>query len=806
MNRIYTFLLLLFGIISTAKAQPQTIGGVYNSYSRALEFPTDCKIIVDSIMTLAPGDQILVIQMKGASILDADTSTYGDVVAYDGAGNYEIATINSINQDTILLEYQLKRIYDVNGIVQVIGGGQPTSVQVTSELRARPWDGSKGGIVFIDAPDSIILSANVNVKGLGFHGGEKSDASVNCNLMVYSIANSHQGGEKGESYVHYPQKKYGRGALASGGGGGNNHNSGGAGGGNFGRGGLGGKEYDHGTAACSPTVHNGGIGGKAVNYNATLNKVFLGGGGGGGHQNDWAPQPRNGIDGKNGGGMVVFRCNTLIGNNRQIDADGMSQDSLSGRDGAGGGGAGGTVLIEANKVIGTVNVHLRGGGGGSLDNNLFNSICHGPGGGGGGGLLWLSDPAIQVNFSTSLNGGAPGKIVNSNSFCFNTTYGATPGLSGGVKANLSIPEGDQFCPWSNLFIQANNDTLEVICGLTNTVDVQANDLAGSAFTTSILTPPLFGTAAVLNGDSIDYDCNGNSKIDSLVYVICLDAFPHICDTATVYFNIKTPEAYDDSGLTPKNTPLTLNLTINDTTGQSYSITVVSNPSNGNVLVLNKDSITYTPFNGFTGTDVFTYKLCFEPGGQPCDTAQVTINVFDIIANDDTDSTMIDQSVTTNVLFNDIYTFSVFVVPICFPENGSILVNPDQSITYTPNPGFLGLDQYCYVICNQGICDTAFVNITVSEVIVPRIFVPNGFSPNGDGVNDLFVIKDIYLSNDNVLRIYNRWGQEIYSKSNYDNSWDGTNDGGEDMPDGTYFYVLKLNDLGEDKQGYVVIQR
>ena len=271
-------------MLSLAKAQPQSIGGIYNTYSKAIEFPTNCKVRVDSIKTLAPGDQILIIQMKGAEIEDGDTAAYGNVTNYNSAGNYEIATINSIQGDTLLLEHEMARSYEINGIVQIIGGGRPSSVSIDSELTARPWDGEKGGIIFIDASDSIILNSNVNVKGLGYRGGVKSNASVNCNLAVYSIDNIHQGGEKGESFVHYPVKRYGRGALAIGGGGGNNHNSGGGGGGNFGSGGLGGMEYDHGTAACSPTFNNGGVGGKPMSYNSTLNKVFMGGGGGGGHQ------------------------------------------------------------------------------------------------------------------------------------------------------------------------------------------------------------------------------------------------------------------------------------------------------------------------------------------------------------------------------------------------------------------------------------------------------------------------------------------------------------------------------------------
>lgn len=79
-------------------------------------------------------------------------------------------------------------------------------------------------------------------------------------------------------------------------------------------------------------------------------------------------------------------------------------------------------------------------------------------------------------------------------------------------------------------------------------------------------------------------------------------------------------------------------------------------------------------------------------------------------------------------------------------------------------------------------------------------VYNEFSPNGDGKNEVFKIDCIEDYRNNRLRIYNRWGQLVYEKSPYDNSWDGTAmrgtatvQRGEKLPKGTYYYSLELGD-------------
>lgn len=85
-------------------------------------------------------------------------------------------------------------------------------------------------------------------------------------------------------------------------------------------------------------------------------------------------------------------------------------------------------------------------------------------------------------------------------------------------------------------------------------------------------------------------------------------------------------------------------------------------------------------------------------------------------------------------------------------------------------------------------DTVFVEV------LPDVEVSSGFTPNGDGVNDTWIIDNMELFPNNVVNIFNRWGQAVYSQKPYHsgNAWDGTFEG-EKLPVGTYYYTIELND-------------
>jgi gliding motility-associated-like protein len=82
--------------------------------------------------------------------------------------------------------------------------------------------------------------------------------------------------------------------------------------------------------------------------------------------------------------------------------------------------------------------------------------------------------------------------------------------------------------------------------------------------------------------------------------------------------------------------------------------------------------------------------------------------------------------------------------------------------------------------------------TMNLVVVPAIKFPNGFTPNGDGVNDVWQIDNIYLFPDCQVEVYNRWGELLFNSIGYNPPWDGRFEG-KDVPVGTYYYIIKLND-------------
>ncbi|SDC37574.1 Ig-like domain-containing protein, partial [Williamwhitmania taraxaci] len=276
-----------------------------------------------------------------------------------------------------------------------------------------------------------------------------------------------------------------------------------------------------------------------------------------------------------------------------------------------------------------------------------------------------------------------------------------------------------------------------------------------------------------------------------------------------------PIAFDDSQTTFIETPVTIPVLGNDTGLEDggLAVTITVNPTNGTFVVNGDNTVTYTPNAGFTGTDTFIYQVCDADGD--CATATVTITVNPTAINhlpvavNDTTSTKQDTPVTIPVLGNDsgLEDGGLMVTITVNPTNGTFVVNGDNTVTYTPNAGFTGIDIFTYQVCDaNGDCTTATVTITV----IGTVIVPEGFSPNGDGVNDNFVIPGLDNFDKLSVEIFNRWGNVVYKEEHYKNDWDGkANVGftiGSDLPVGTYFFLVTIHDNGKKITGYVYITR
>lgn len=99
--------------------------------------------------------------------------------------------------------------------------------------------------------------------------------------------------------------------------------------------------------------------------------------------------------------------------------------------------------------------------------------------------------------------------------------------------------------------------------------------------------------------------------------------------------------------------------------------------------------------------------------------------------------------------------------------------------------------YYVTVTSTGGC-TATDSVIV--IVLPTVEFPNGITPNGDGQNDVWIIDFIEQYPNNVVEIYNRWGELLFHADGYLQDWDGTYNG-KNLPIGTYYYII---DLGDEK--------
>ncbi|WP_238944420.1 Ig-like domain-containing protein [Sandaracinomonas limnophila] len=222
------------------------------------------------------------------------------------------------------------------------------------------------------------------------------------------------------------------------------------------------------------------------------------------------------------------------------------------------------------------------------------------------------------------------------------------------------------------------------------------------------------------------------------YTVCDNANPANCSTATLHIVVEpapTVIAPDfNNGLI--NKPIAGSLATNDVVagGGTYGtpVAATSNPT-GATFTVNPDG-SYS----FTGTQpgVYTYNVPVCPAGQTtnCPLSPVTITVVDPTAanvapavNPDIATVKSGSSVTTNVLANDVCenpncTLSNPTI-VTQPAHGTVTVNPDGTLTYTPAAGFTGTDVLTYQVCDNSVNPAVCKSTTVTYTVQPATAAP-----------------------------------------------------------------------------------
>ncbi|MFL5346249.1 MAG: Ig-like domain-containing protein, partial [Hyalangium sp.] len=278
-----------------------------------------------------------------------------------------------------------------------------------------------------------------------------------------------------------------------------------------------------------------------------------------------------------------------------------------------------------------------------------------------------------------------------------------------------------------------------------TLDVLANDSSapdtGETLTVSAVSQPANGTVTLVGGVVSYQPKAGFNGTDTFTYTVSDGNGGSAIVTVTVNVTAvnSPPTANDDTVTVDEDSGGTVvDVLANDSTapdtGETLTVTAVTQPSSGGTVTLNGGVVTFTPAQDFNGTATFTYTVSDGHGGD--DTATVTVTVKPVndppTAVADTFPVAEDSGASTlDVLANDSSApdsgETLTVTDVSQPASGgTVSVAPDgKGVVFTPAPGFTGSVTFTYTVSDgNGGTSTATVIVTVGVI-----------DSDGDGLSD-----------------------------------------------------------------------
>lgn len=206
---------------------------------------------------------------------------------------------------------------------------------------------------------------------------------------------------------------------------------------------------------------------------------------------------------------------------------------------------------------------------------------------------------------------------------------------------------------------------------------------------------------------------------------------------------------------------------------------------------------YSPLLAGFGPSPITYTYTNEFG---CDTKESRIAFVDLtpkvrLGNDITifrGDTVTIKSTITGSYKNDLVVSWSPTVGLNSSIIGRPVASPSASTTY--------------VLSAKSLSSNCTNQDTIVVIVKTKIQIPTGFTPNEDGINEAWVLEGIEDYPNAEVKIFNRWGGEMFSTKNYQNNpFNGKKDNSA-LPMGTYYYVIKTGDDVPTLTGYVTLVR
>ncbi|MCS0417269.1 tandem-95 repeat protein [Vibrio diabolicus] len=335
----------------------------------------------------------------------------------------------------------------------------------------------------------------------------------------------------------------------------------------------------------------------------------------------------------------------------------------------------------------------------SLDSN------HGPANG-----------TVSVNPDGSVTYTPNDNYHGADSFTYIVTSG---GVSESTTVNVDVTPVNDAPVATNDNAVTDEDTPVTIDVLPNDTDIDGDELSIQSASVpeaqgkvEIVDGKLvFTPAENFHGDAeITYTVTDGSLTDQATVNVTVNA---VNDTPVVESNIA------DQTLAEDFTPYTIDLNtafsdVDNVDGElSFS---VSGNSNIQVAIVNGIA-TFTPTADWNGSEILTFTATDPSGESVSQTVNFTVApVADIVADK---ATVVEDTATIiKVLDNDTFEGDDKVVSLDTskgPANGTVSVNPDGSVTYTPNDNYHGADSFTYIVTSGGVSESTTVNVDVTPV-------------------------------------------------------------------------------------------
>jgi len=313
---------------------------------------------------------------------------------------------------------------------------------------------------------------------------------------------------------------------------------------------------------------------------------------------------------------------------------------------------------------------------------------------------------------TDFYSGDPNLILEQIQFSDGTSFDLTTLLA-------PVAQDDAFVADQDTVVTGN-----VLADNGNGVDSDPDGDALSVAAETIVTTN--GSVIIATNGDFTYTPNaGYSGIDSFTYTL-QDSFG-ATDTALASITINapannSPAAVDDSFFGNEDAAITGDVLSNDTDtdGDNLAVSIATNAANGLLVVNSDNTISYTPNANYNGTDSFTYSVSDGNGGTSVATVNLTIDpvndvpvsVIDVVSINE------DSIITIDVLGNDsdVDGDDLNITSVIGAVNGAVVINADNTLTYTPNADFNGSETLTYTVDdgNGGIV-TQNVDITINPI-------------------------------------------------------------------------------------------